>query len=236
MLFLFWKQDMYKTIEKSIFFCMYIKGGYSKRFWFVVSDSLKEHFSCHKWIYFILIVAAILGLLIGFVSASARMDDVALKDLPDVVLLKFVNKTISPLSFFFSRLFSFLGLFLLIYACGSVRFLCFVPFLLITYRAVFLAVNCSILVHLYKLGGILDVVLIFFPIHFLLLLTLLVWSCVCIRQSFVCKHTGVSVFSNRFLCEHKTCILFCLFVSFCLILIESLLLSSFSTIIFVGVS
>lgn len=215
---------------------MYKQSGVFSRFRFVVADNLKEHFKEHKWLYLCFGLFVVLGLSLGFVSASGRADDIALSDLPDVVLLKFVNKTITPLSFFFSRFFSFLGLFLLIYACGSTRFLSFVSLFVVFYRAVLLAVNCSILVHLYRIGGIIDVILLFFPVHFLLLCAFLVWASVCVRQSFLSKNTGVSVFSGQFLCQHRMCLLFCLSLAFVLFLIESFVLSSFSSIIFVGVS
>lgn len=215
---------------------MALKNQSFQRLFSVLKYDIKEHFFKYKWLYLFLVLACVFGLIIGFVATSKHIEDVALSDLPDTTLLGFINKTITPASLFFSRFFSFLGLFLLVWACGSVVYFCFIPVVLIIYRAVLLAVNCSILIHLYKLGGIIDVVIIFFPVHFILLFCLLIWAVVCLKQSFECKKTGISIFSLNFLLQHKNCICCCLILSFIVMLLECLLLPCVSTVVFIGVS
>lgn len=215
---------------------MTVKSGKFFRFKFVVFDNVKQHFISYKWQYIFLLLLAILGLVFGFVSAASRMENISLSDLPDTTIVSFINKTISPFSFFFSRFFGVLGLIVLIYACGVASFLCFIPVLVVVYNSILLAINCSILINLYKLGGIIDVVFVFFPIHFVLLCVFIVWAAVCIKQSFECKKTGVGVFSSVFLSQHRACIMCCFALSILAIILETIVMHCVSSVIFIGVS
>ena len=142
--------------------------------------SIAEHFSKYKWFYVILGAACIAGLVIGFVTGFSRAGDIKFEDLSDTVLVAFINKDASSASVFFSRFFAFLGLIILIWLINCKPFLCWLTFIVLIYRAFLIGVNCAILIVLYHMGGVINVILIFLPIHLITLFALLIWCVVCI--------------------------------------------------------
>ena len=195
-----------------------------------------DHISQYKWSYLLFGIIAVLGLIIGFVVGFNRADNFALKDLPDGVLVHFLNNKASAASVFFSRFFGFLGLCLLILCVNAKGFLCWISFFIFLYRSFLLGINSAILISLYKFGGVVNVVLIYFPVHlgalFLLLSLCVVCFVCCLRQ----KNTGYSVFSGYFFREHKMLMFLVICVAFVCFLVESIVLPHITSALFIGVS
>ena len=100
------------------------------------------------------------GLIAGFIVGFSRAENLELNDLPDTILVAFINKDIAGASLFFSRFFAFLGLIILVWITNFKPFLCFITFIILLYRSFLIGINCAILIVLYQVGGIINVVLI----------------------------------------------------------------------------
>ena len=198
--------------------------------------SLVEHFSEYKWFYFLFALVLLIGLIVGFVVGFNRADNFALKDLPDGVLACFVSKKMSGMAVFFSRLFAFLGLCLLILCLNSKGYLCWISFFIILYRAFLIGINSAILISLFKFGGVVNVVLLYFPVHLIITCLLVCFAVVC----FVCcinqKNSGVTVFSGCFFQRHRLLILFVFLCAAICFLLEAIIMPHLTSALFVGVS
>lgn len=197
---------------------------------FLIIDHLKRN----KWLYVLMIALIVLGIVLGFVVGFNRAENFALSDLPDAVLVRFINKDISGVSLFFSRLFSFLCLAILVLCSNCKRFVCFVGFLVFFYQSFLLGINCSILISLYNVGGIVNVVVLIFPIHFLVLLALMVWGVVCLKACLNEKNCGYGVFSLNFLKDIRFLIVVLICFAVVCFFLECLVLPHLLTPLFIG--
>ncbi len=198
--------------------------------------SIGEHFAKYKWFYIILLSVCLVGLVAGFITGFRSAEDLALADVPDVTLVAFIKKDITNLSVFFSRIFAFLGLIILIWASNCKKWLLFVTFVVLLYRSFLIGINCAMLIVIYQMGGIINVILIFFPFHLLALFALLCWCVVCVYGNLVQRSSGFSPLSGEFLRNNKMCLLTAFLIAFVAYFMEALLIPYLTAAIFVGVS
>ncbi len=198
--------------------------------------SICEHFAKYKWFYLILGSVCLAGLIIGFFVGFNRAENLKLDDLPDSVLLSYINKEIANTSVFFSRVFSFLGILILVWVTNCKPFLCFITFITILYRAFLIGINCSILIILYQVGGVINVVLIFLPVHLIVLFALLVWSSICLYSNFANKNLGYNILSVDFIRCKKTTFLIVVIIAVCAYALETILLPYLTSAVFIGVN
>ena len=177
-----------------------------------IKYSISDHFCQYKWLYLLFVLICLTGLILGFVLGFNKSENFSLNDLPDTVLVSFLNKSISPASMFFSRIFAFLGIFLLIWCLNLKGYLSWISFLIFLYQSFLIGINCALLISIYKFLGVVNVVLIFLPVHLVCLSLLIVWGVVCFYQCQKQKINGYSVFSACFL-KDKLLILLIIFLS-----------------------
>jgi len=201
-----------------------------------IKYSIIDHFKRYKWVYLFLFVCLILGLILGFVIGFKKADNFSLADLPDSVLVDFINKKISAASLFFSRICSFLGLIFLFWCINCKKFLSFITFIIIFYKAFLIGINCAILMSIYKFGGAINVFFVILPTHLISLFCLLAWGAVCIYFAFKEKTIGYSTFSGCFFREAKGVLFVVILGAILCCLLECLILPHISTAIFIGIN
>ncbi len=202
----------------------------------IIKYSIGDHFSQYKWEYLILIAIIMTGLIVGFVVGFNRADNFSLSDLPDNVLALYINKKTSGLSVFFSRLFGFLGLCLLIICVNAKGYLCWISFFVFLYRSFLIGINCAILISLYKFGGVVNVILLYFPVHLLALFLLLMLGAVCLFWCFNQKNTGYSVLSGHFIKENKSLLFLVGVFASALYILECVIMPHITSALFIGVA
>ena len=198
--------------------------------------SLGEHFAKFKWCYIVLGAISLSAVVVGFITGFKQADSMTLVDIPDVTLVKFIEKEITAFSVFFSRIFAVLGLFLLVWISNCKPWLSVITFILLIYRAFLLGITCSMLIVLYKMGGIINVVLIFFPFHLLVLFALMGWCAVCLQTNLSCKTTGISVLNYEFWRYNKSCLFGFLILVLLSYLMEAILIPYITSAVFIGIS
>ena len=198
--------------------------------------SISEHFAQNKWAYLIFGLIVLVGLIIGFIVGFNRAENFSLSDLPDATLACLIGKKTSAASMFFSRLFAFLGLCFLLFCVNSKCYLCWIAFFIFLYRSFLFGLNCAILISLYKFGGVVNVVLIYFPVHLISLFLLMCVGVVCFACCVNQKNIGYSVFSGNFLRENKGLLLVMICTTIICYLVECIVVPHITSVLFVGIS
>ena len=197
--------------------------------------SLLDHFLEYKWSYIIFGIIVLLGLLLGFFIGFNRAENFSLNDLPDMVLAQYISKKASIAAVFFSRLFGFLGLCLLLICLNSKGFLCPLSFFVLLYRSFLVGINSAILISLYKFGGVVNVVLIYLPVHLTSLILLMILGAICFWICVNSKKMCCSVFSFQFLKGYKNLFLILFLLAFVCFLLEAIVMPHITATLFLGV-
>ena len=200
----------------------------------IISFWITENLNANKWLYFVLCLICVLFLVLGFVVGFGKAGDFSLSDLPDGTLFGFLSKNISGATLFFSRFFAFLGLLVFVLLVCSKKFLAWICFAVVAYQSFLLAINASILISIYKLGGVISVLLVYFPLRLLMLAVMIVFSAVCFRCCLCQKSLGISVFSAEFFKKTKIMLILCLCLGFCSCFFEAILLPCVSNALLVS--
>ena len=211
------------------------KGKNFSRNGTIFKFAVSEHFSKYKWMYLILGAVCLTGLITGFIVGFTRADNISLDTLPDSILVAFINKETTTSSIFFSRIFAFIGLLLLVWVTNCKPCLCFITFIILLYRAFLIGVNCSILIILYQVGGVINVILIFLPVHLIALFALLVWCCVCFYTNLVNKKMGYNILNLNFIACNKGCFFCTIILAIIAYVFEAILLPYLTSAVFIGV-
>jgi len=198
--------------------------------------SIAEHFSKYKWVYIILGSVCLCGLIIGFIVGFNRAENIKLKDLPDTVLVAFINKDITNASVFFSRFFAFIGILILVWLTNCKPFLCWITFIVLLYRAFIIGINCALLIVLYEVGGIINVIIIFLPCHLFALFALLIWCVVCFYNNLSNKNLGYHILSIDFIVCVRVNIIVVNSIALVAYLLEALLIPCLTSAVFIGYS
>jgi len=198
--------------------------------------SIADHFSKYKWFYLIFGAVCLTGLVAGFIIGFSRAENITLVDLPDTVLIAFINNDATSVSVFFSRFFAFLGLIILVWLTNCKPFLCWIAFFILLYRAFLIGVNCALLIILYQMGGIINVIIIFLPCHLISLFALLVWCAICFYSNLANKCLGYNIISLDFISGKRMEILIVYSLAFIAYLVEALLLPCLTSAVFIGSS
>ena len=201
-----------------------------------VRQSISGHFSCYKVFYILLGVCALAGLILGLTSGFRYSGAVELEHLADNLLIKFIEKDISIISLFLSRFFIVVGLFALIWVANYKPWMCFVTPIIIIYRAFLLGLNCAVLIVLFKLGGVVNVLVVYIPCHFLTLFCLISWGSACMRQNIYTKHTLIGCYSTKFFSKMVTLLIICGAVVLFACTLEAILLPLLTASFFMGIS
>lgn len=199
---------------------------------FGVFDYLKSH----KWHFLICFAVCGLFLVLGFVVGASRASEFSLADLPDGTLVAFITKKTSCVALFFSRLFSFLWLVLIVWILNSKTILSWIGFVVIAYQSFLNAINSAILIAVYGFSGMLGVLICFLPLKILILIAVIVWQVNCFCGCKNQKRTGESVLTMIFLKQSLKVLILVIIIGFLACFLESLLLHYLTNIVFVGVT
>ena len=213
-----------------------IKNAAHYRRVYGIRQNIAEHFSCYKLFYILLGLGVVAGLVIGLVSMFRYSGEVGLEHLSDSPLSKYLSKDISIISLFFTRFFTVLGLFTLIWVSNCKPWLCFIAPIIVAYRAFLLGANCAVLILLFNISGVVNVLIVYIPCHLLMLVAMLMWSAVCMRQNIYSKQTMQPCVSPRFLRGVSTMLIICGILVLLGCLLEALLLPLLTVSFFMGIS
>lgn len=157
-----------------------MKARISRRF-----DGLKykfiDSFKENKKTTLFLIVFVLIGILTGIFTAIRYARGASLIAFDDFSLSQYLAGDLGTSDLFFSRLFSTTVFSIIICVCSCTIFLIPINFLLLTYRAYLVSLNCSIIIIVNGLSGIVTCLLIVLPCQ---LISLLIITLFC---SFSCK-------------------------------------------------
>ena len=195
---------------------------------------LAEHISNYKWWYISLGIAALMGVIIGLITGFTIAPDATIDNIPDSIFISFINKNISVFGVFFARLFSLIAILLIIMIANIRPFMCFLNVLFLVYRGFVVGATSALLIVLFNVGGILNVIFIIIPSHFVILACLISFSAVCMCYNMNSRIYGGSIFSKSFLCENKRYFYILGTILFIAILYESLLIPWLATAIIVS--
>ncbi len=186
--------------------------------------AIASHFFDYKWGYITFFAIIILGLVLGFVIGFNKAENFSISDMPDATFVSFISKKIGAPALFFSRFFGFLGLVLLIFCLCFKPILSFVNFFIVLYHSFLVGINSSILISLFKIGGVVDVVFLYLPINIVCLVLISVVASVSLLCSIRQKQMGYGVFSVQFFAENKGALLFVMCAALLCFLLEAILM------------
>ncbi len=204
------------------------------RFWNNAQMGIRDDFCENKKWYTLLFLLVGIGIVCGLIAGIKIAPDVSVERIPDSFLRRFITGDISIWGLVFSRILVDLGLLLIIFVTNCRPFMCFISFVLLTYRAFCFGITSTILIAIFKVGGVLNVILVILPTQILLLLALIIFAVTCISYNFGCKVYGGSIFCAEFWeRSHNTIYLSMLLIGIAIIL-EVLLLPWLSTFLIVS--
>jgi len=194
------------------------------RLWNLTKMSISDSFLENKKWFILSLVLVAFGLVGGLIAGIRIAPDVILERVPDSFLRRFIAGEISVLGLFFSRVLVTLGLFFIIFVTNCRPWLSCVSLIIIAYRAFCMGLTCTIVITIFKVGGVINVLLVLLPSQFLLLLGLVFFDVTCVSYNFGCRIYGGSIFCREFFTIHRVPIYFAIFLAFISILLEIMLL------------
>lgn len=162
----------------------------------VFKDCIVEHFYKYKMQYLILGVIVLSALIVGLIAGFKKVNEATLATLPDVTFGRYLQNTITLGQLFVSRLFSFVGILILIWLLHFNKWLGLLSVIILIYNAFVVGCTCAILMSLCKFGVF--IMLIYIPCHLLTLFCLIAFTAVCINFSFDTCNSGVGSLSKEF--------------------------------------
>ncbi len=169
----------------------------------IIRLEIKDHFSFYKKWYIIFGVLLCVGFIAGAIIVFSMRGNLSLAKVPEKIFVKFVQGELNVGSLFFARLFSVMGL------CVMLWLSCLRPYLglfsvaLLIYRSFMLGVTSVILIILFNVSGFINVLLIIVPCYISSLCLLAVFYVICLNHCRVSKVYGGSVCSREFWCGNK---------------------------------
>lgn len=154
--------------------------SFSRRFGglkYKLFDTFKEN----KKTTLFLIIFCLIGLLTGIFTAIRYSNGASLINFNDFSLSQYLSGELGTSDLFFSRLLSTSVVVVITCLCSFSIFLIPVNFILVTYRAYLLTLNCSLIIIVNGLGGFVTCLLIIFPCQVISLLI------ICLFCSISCK-------------------------------------------------
>lgn len=195
---------------------------------------LSTHFCRYKWLYIITAIFCLVFIIVGMCVIFGKSGSLEISDIPDKALLSFLLQDSGAFGMIFARIFGTLFLALAIWITNFRPIMCFLSIIIIMYRSFVLGATCALLIKLFQFGGIINVIIIYFPINLIVLFLLLSWACVCIFHNFEYNRYGKNILCREFVNE-KQDHLFCtaIILLICIIL-EIIMLQIFSSAIIIN--
>lgn len=188
-----------------------------------IKYKLWENFRENKKTTLILILVASLGIFTGLFTAIRYAQGASLIAFNDFSISRYLSGELGTWSLFFSRIFSSTVVILIISISSLSIFLMPLSFIVIGYRSYLIGLNCSLIIILNGLSGIISCLLIILPCQLAGLLALSIFSSYSCKKSCMKKRYG----NCNFKLWNKLLIIFLLLILICAI--ETLLLYLFSS-------
>ncbi|NLC16865.1 MAG: hypothetical protein GX756_03195 [Clostridiales bacterium] len=148
-----------------------------------------EHFSRHLKFYLLFAALAILGLVLGIISAN-NISGFLTEDKIKLIFFKNIYINVNFFIAFFGNTFIMLILFGVIILVNISVFLLPLGFVLIIYRGYLAGFSAVALIKIYGGGGIVNLIIIFLPFQLMLMFFLIGAMAVCMRRLINNFHFG----------------------------------------------
>lgn len=168
------------------------------------------------------ILFCLIGLLTGIFTAIKYANGASLINFNDFSLSQYLAGELGSKDLFFSRLISSTVITVIICLNSFSIYLIPISFLLITYKAYLISLNCSLIIIVNGLGGIVTCLLIIFPCQIIGLLILALFCAISCKRAIVKRKYGTS-------CKILDKFLIVYFLLIILNIIETILLYFFSS-------
>jgi len=195
----------------------------------IAKFEIKDHFSFYKKWYVLLGILLLVGAIVGIVVGLSMKTNLTLAKVPEKLFVRFVQGELNVGSLFFMRIFSALGIAIVVWLCCLKSFLCPLGVALLVYRSFMLGVASVMLIALYNITGLINVLLVVVPCYFSLLFFLLTFLIVCINHCKLSKIYGGSVLSREFWCKNKKTLIIIGILSLVCVVLEIILLPILSS-------
>ncbi|HEY8444472.1 MAG TPA: hypothetical protein VIL24_06720 [Clostridia bacterium] len=154
-----------------------------------------DHFSRLFKYYMLLAVFAILGLVLGIISAN-NLSGLLTEEKIKLLFFKSIYINVNFFIAFFANTFIMLVLFGVIVLVNISVFILPFGFILIIYRGYLAGFSAVALIKIYGGGGIVNLIFIFIPFQLMLMFFLLGAMAICMKRLFDNLHAGAFCFSN----------------------------------------
>lgn len=154
-----------------------------------------DHFSRYFKFYILLSLFAILGLMLGIISAN-NLSGLLTEEKIRIIFFKSIYIDVNFFIAFFGNTFIMLILFGVIVLVNISVFILPFGFILIIYRGYLAGFSAVALIKIYGGGGIVNLIFIFIPFQIMLMFFLLGAMAICMRRLFNNLHAGAFCFHN----------------------------------------
>ncbi len=174
-----------------------------------IKQLIKNFIAKHKSLCIAFLLCALVGIVVGIITACKNSSLIEILDLKDRALLLSLQDESSCFSLFFSRIIDITFWFLALILLNAFSFLNWLSYVVIFYKGFFIGINIAILCITTGLISKLLVLLILFPLWLIILVCFCVLCIVCIIRSKQAKKYGDGYFIS---CKGKFPVKFVLFL------------------------
>lgn len=198
-------------------------------------DNLAEHFYKHKKQYIIIGILLISAIIVGIIAGFGNANNNCVDNIADITLRRYLNIQMSLGGMFASRIFGVIAISIVIWLFSCNKWLSFINVLLLIYLGFVFGNTCAVIISLFRLGGFINILIVYLPSHLLKLIAFAVFMVVC--QKYIYDHCGhkLGILTLDFYYYIKNVLFFTLVMHFVACMLEILLLPLFGGIMVVAV-
>ncbi len=158
-------------------------------------DNVREH----KKLTLFIILFCLIGILTGIFTGIKYLNGASLISFNDFSLSQYLSGELGSQDLFFSRLLSSSIILIIISFSTFCIYLTPINLILLTYRGYLLSLNCTLIIVLNGLGGILSCLLIIIPCQILSLIILSLYCSYAFKTAYIRKKYGTKCKSYKIL-------------------------------------
>jgi hypothetical protein len=190
-----------------------------------IKINLIQHFNKNKWLYIMLLIFCILGLITGILTVIKSSGDVTINTIKDTSLINYLICKIDFWNYVFSEFLSAIIGAIIVLCCSYFIWTLPIIFAYICIKSFCFGIDIVSLIILNGLNGVINVVIIIIPINILILICLFIYLVITYDKCVMIKKFGKINVKNSINSSFLSNIFFLLLIDFLLIIIEGLLLS-----------
>ena len=207
---------------------------FKTRKYLTFKDEISEHFVRYKSLYCLFWCFVAAGFIVGIIAGVNKSTGNELEFMPDAITFKFLTSNLSVWQLFLSRLFSMIGMFVLVWILCLNRWSSLLCLLLILFCSFVFGATCAVLICHFRLVGFLNVIFCYFPCRLLSLFCLICFCAVSVKYSFENHLFGCSVCCRDYFSANLVCICAVILLLFLACLIEILIFPWLSAVIIIN--